>query len=587
LYSASGAASESRGGFLGAFAEPTREQRTHVDLPLSSTSSPWRRTGWVPTQVERRRARRPTTSVTSATGSLGFPSWYSNASEGGAWSWKISNLSNSSYTATPTLNWSAITRGVDVDAGALAVGGVVEKNVVPDTTGTLDTSLAWVPDPAGPTTIKLAVKDAAGTELQSTSGSSGTLSLPIFGVTGGATYKVAVTHVSGPAVRSFTRTATLPSQGSVKLELVDPDGAVKLVGMGRKPQALSGSVAPGSYTLRATPLSGVGSMTTTASFPGRVPSETTTFDGRDHAKTIDDGTTKVSDYLSSSGRVIRHVVAPSAGGAASEDTLFGYDDDGDTPAYSRATAGGAVTTYLDGAIDVAGTITYQHFNLHGDVIGTSNASGVFTEQKPADEFGLEEASSTTRLGWLGKQRRFEVGVNNLIRMGVRLYDPRTGRFTSVDPIEGGSANNYDYVSGDPINHFDLDGKFCMGFWYHCAHVNLGKALRKVAKYNWRRIDISASFCAIGCVAFGQQGGNLYVQRGGGLAVGAGLNVGVATRAYKRRACTSTTSAYGLYYVTASGKKRGYRDSEGGFTFGIGGGVSTLKSYDDRYCRDST
>jgi hypothetical protein len=32
-------------------------------------------------------------------------------------------------------------------------------------------------------------------------------------------------------------------------------------------------------TLRATPLSGVGSVTTTASFPGRVPGETTTFDG--------------------------------------------------------------------------------------------------------------------------------------------------------------------------------------------------------------------------------------------------------------------------------------------------------------------
>jgi hypothetical protein len=28
------------------------------------------------------------------------------------------------------------------------------------------------------------------------------------------------------------------------------------------------------------------------------------------------------------------------------------------------------------------------------------------------------------------------------------------------PVEGGSANDYDYASGDPINNFDLDGERC-------------------------------------------------------------------------------------------------------------------------------
>ncbi|MCW2573599.1 MAG: repeat protein [Frankiales bacterium] len=49
------------------------------------------------------------------------------------------------------------------------------------------------------------------------------------------------------------------------------------------------------------------------------------------------------------------------------------------------------------------------------------------------------------------------GSLGLVRMGVRLYDPKLGRFLEVDPVEGGSANDYDYCSGDPVNCFDLGG----------------------------------------------------------------------------------------------------------------------------------
>ena len=39
------------------------------------------------------------------------------------------------------------------------------------------------------------------------------------------------------------------------------------------------------------------------------------------------------------------------------------------------------------------------------------------------------------------------------------YDARAGRstFLQVDPVEGGSANDYDYALGDPVDNFDLDG----------------------------------------------------------------------------------------------------------------------------------
>jgi len=35
-------------------------------------------------------------------------------------------------------------------------------------------------------------------------------------------------------------------------------------------------------------------------------------------------------------------------------------------------------------------------------------------------------------------------------MGERYYEAELGRFTQVDPIEGGSRNAYDYAFQDPM-----------------------------------------------------------------------------------------------------------------------------------------
>ena len=45
-----------------------------------------------------------------------------------------------------------------------------------------------------------------------------------------------------------------------------------------------------------------------------------------------------------------------------------------------------------------------------------------------------------------------------VLMGARVYLPGIGSFTSVDPVIGGSVNQYGYCSADPINCADPGGK---------------------------------------------------------------------------------------------------------------------------------
>ncbi|MGW3960810.1 PA14 domain-containing protein [Amycolatopsis sp. NPDC005003] len=107
----------------------------------------------------------------------------------------------------------------------------------------------------------------------------------------------------------------------------------------------------------------------------------------------------------------------------------------------------------------------------------SPAGAVNTDNVPDNQPGQLD------YGWLGQHRRpYEhAGALSIVQMGARPYSPLFGRFLSVDPVEGGSANDYDYVMGDPVNKTDLDGKACRRNWFSrtCTTV----------RFSWTRITI--------------------------------------------------------------------------------------------------
>ncbi|MFE5998853.1 DNRLRE domain-containing protein [Streptomyces sp. NPDC056454] len=178
-----------------------------------------------------------------------------------------------------------------------------------------------------------------------------------------------------------------------------------------------------------------------------------------------------------------------------------YGDDSDVPRWIvEDTATGALTRnvasatgQLQATTAKSGNIALQLTTIHGDVaLQLPLDAAEAPVAMDYDEYGVPRATSAQgRYGWLGGAQRSGETVTGLTLMGVRLYNPETGRFLSVDPVYGGSANAYEYAMGDPVNGFDLDGKkakkttkwkhvstyWVNGKWYNSTYSNMPRPLR--------------------------------------------------------------------------------------------------------------
>ncbi len=160
---------------------------------------------------------------------------------------------------------------------------------------------------------------------------------------------------------------------------------------------------------------------------------------------------------------------------------------------------------LDKAISLPGGVIrnerpdgtrWSYPNLHGDVIATANNTG--TKLGPTITYDPDGNTGPTRpdtltgeleptyLGQHGKLQEQPVSpyTTGIIQMGARLYNPNWGRFLSIDPIEGGCANDYTYGHGDPINGSDLTGQWWIfddvGRWFSDNACEIGQVAGTVA-----------------------------------------------------------------------------------------------------------
>jgi RHS repeat-associated protein len=183
-----------------------------------------------------------------------------------------------------------------------------------------------------------------------------------------------------------------------------------------------------------------------------------------HLGTVVDGTHHI-DYLRDLEGVIvqreedgEDTLRYTAGAGGASLTL---DTSGNVLETALGLPGGASVTFKAGTSDQA----WSYPNLQGSVAASADETGAKVGNTHIyDPYGNpvqggvpDNREGNYDVGWLGGVGTDTGSDLQLIQMGARVYSPMLGRFLQVDPVIGGSANDYDYVGGDPINRSDRAG----------------------------------------------------------------------------------------------------------------------------------
>ncbi|MEH0419384.1 DNRLRE domain-containing protein [Streptomyces sp. B21-083] len=185
------------------------------------------------------------------------------------------------------------------------------------------------------------------------------------------------------------------------------------------------------------------------------------------------GTSRKTLDLDAAGRLASATTATTSDSgttwSTTSTTVSHYSCGCDTSSWTATTpAAGSATTIQRNVSDLAGGLAVttsatgnavlQLANLHGDISVQLNLQTATATVQRYDEYGnpLDATAAAAEYGSLGAYQRAGDGLAGYTLMGVRVYDPTTGRFLQADPVYGGNANAYVYPA-DPITQLDTSG----------------------------------------------------------------------------------------------------------------------------------
>ena len=109
---------------------------------------------------------------------------------------------------------------------------------------------------------------------------------------------------------------------------------------------------------------------------------------------------------------------------------------------------------------------YYHFDELGSTRKLTDKDGVVTDTYSYDAWGNTTHTGSTEqpyqyVGQLGYYTHWQDENLDLLQLGVRFYDPETGRFAQKDPIDNETSSPYAYGDDSPVLKVDPSGRFVM------------------------------------------------------------------------------------------------------------------------------